>query len=533
MYARKLFTGLATAAMTVSAITMAAGPASAAYTPDPDDVVPTSTTDLLGFGSDTSQSALRRAAVAYNATNPAVRLATYAATGGGDVTLPGGAVLNPRPNGSGAGKTLLYGAANQPDVDFARSSSALNATEVGAGLRAFPFALDTLVMSVSGSTASNAPAGLTPQQIVQIYSGTVTNWSQVGGSPGVIAPKIPQPGSGTRSFFTDQLRAANGGTAVTLAPTVQDVQEHDPAPIQGNPNAVAPFSEGRAGLVPGTLRLQTGFRADRALYNVVRGPNVGDAAVVAAFGTNGYLCSAAARPQIEAAGFKQLFTPARGGVCGQSTQDPTSNFTIAEVPTSTAVSVTSASASSARVTARISAGTAPSGTVSFFEGSTPVATNVPLQSGQAVATPAAAPGAHTYRAVFTPAANTAFTGSEGVGSGTVSRATSTLSESFAAKAKTTKKGKKGKKTIVKPLKGTVSAALVGSAARGTGTVTVTRGSKTLGTATLAGGVASMKLKGLKPGTNKLTATWAGDANASGDTVSFTVKAAKAKAKKKK
>ncbi len=48
---------------------------------------------------------------------------------------------------------------------------------------------------------------------------------------------------------------------------------------------------------------------------------------------NGYFCSAAAKPLIEQAGFKQLYPPSKGGVCGQPTQAATSNFTVADVPT--------------------------------------------------------------------------------------------------------------------------------------------------------------------------------------------------------
>ena len=54
--------------------------------------------------------------------------------------------------------------------------------------------------------------------MVDIYKGDVTNWNQVGGTAGVIKPLIPQAGSGTRSFFVAQLKAANGGVAVVARP---------------------------------------------------------------------------------------------------------------------------------------------------------------------------------------------------------------------------------------------------------------------------------------------------------------------------
>ena len=299
MYQSKSLSALVAGSLAAAALTLAAGPAHAATDPDDPTFTPVSA-DLIGVGSDTSQHALHLlgegttidgvAVPGFNADHPGSRIASYAATGSGDLTLPDGQVLDPRPNGSGAGKGRLYGANNAPEVDFARSSSALNTTEIGVGLKQFPFALDTLAMAVSSSTASNAPTSLTPAQIVGIYDGSITNWSAVVGTAGVIAPKIPQGGSGTRSFFEGQLKSMNGGASVSLAASVKEVQEHDDTLIKDDPNAIAPFSTGRAKLLGATLRIEEGWKADRALYNVVRGEDVGRADLLAAFGENGFVC---------------------------------------------------------------------------------------------------------------------------------------------------------------------------------------------------------------------------------------------------
>jgi ABC-type phosphate transport system substrate-binding protein len=519
MHARKFLAGLATSAVAVSVLALTAGTASAVTSnPHPDDSAGTPTAaQLIGVGSDTTQHAVKLVSDAYNLTTPPATIYTYAAcltpATCGTITLPSGDA--PRPNGSGAGKTLLYGAANNTDIDFARSSSANNANETAAGLQMFPFGLDVLVMAVSGNVPSHAPTNLTPAQIVGIYKGDITNWNQIpGGSAGVIKPKTPQPGSGTRSFWDGQLTAMNGGVPVVYAASVQEVQEHDDTDIKNDPDAIAPFSEGRAGLLGSSLHLETGFSAKRAVYNVVRGADVGNASVLAAFGSNGYFCSAAAKPLIQQAGFKQLFTPSKGGACGAPTQTATSNFVVDTVQTTTTVTVTSASASSARITAAVTGSSAPSGTVAFFEGATQLASGVPLTSGQAVRIQTASPGAHTYRAVFTPAANTPFSSSEGTGTGTVVKATSSLSAAF---PKTVKFGKKAK--------GTVTVTLTGSSSKATGTVTIKEGSKVLGTGTLSNGKVTITLKKkLKPGKHKLTATWAGDANAAGSETTFKIKA---------
>ena len=89
MFARKLLTGVVAGGVAASVIGLTAGTASAAYQPDADDVVPASAADLVGVGSDTSQVVIKNAINAYNATSPAVRLGTYAATGGASRTWAG------------------------------------------------------------------------------------------------------------------------------------------------------------------------------------------------------------------------------------------------------------------------------------------------------------------------------------------------------------------------------------------------------------------------------------------------------------
>ncbi|GEP37764.1 hypothetical protein NPS01_14270 [Nocardioides psychrotolerans] len=515
MYARKLLAASVTAALTASAVALTAGSASAAVDPDDTTFTPV-VADLIGVGSDTSQRALKLLADGWNTGSPApsFKIATYAATGGGTIPLPTAAVN--RPNGSGAGKSTLYGAGNNTDIDFARSSSANSSAESAAGLQAFPFALDTLVMAVSNSVPSNAPTALTNAQIVGIYNGSVTNWSAIGGTAGVIAPKIPQAGSGTRSFFVAQLKSMNGGVDVALAASVVEVQEHDDTTVKSNPNAVAPFSEGRAGLLGTTLRLETGFRANRALYNVVRGTDVGNAGVLSVFGKDGFFCSTDARPLVEAAGFKQLATSDFGGVCGAPTQSASSNFTLNQrVVTSTNLAVTSTSARSARLVATVTGSTSPAGTVSFFEGETPVASNVPLTSGQAVATlTGVAPGAHTYRAVFTPQEGSFFDASEDEGTGSV-KTSSTIAESFAA---TIKAGKRAK--------GTITVTLAGVSSKATGTVKVLKGSKVLASKALTAGKAVITLPKLTNGVNRLKVVWAGNGVAAGSSKAFTIKQTK-------
>lgn len=533
MSLRKILSSAVAAALAGSALTLATSvPAHAAYTADPDDATfgDIASADVIGGGSDTSQHALKLLADAWNADHASeagFRFITYAATAGGvpqptsgsteTVPMPG-ATETSRPNGSGAGKGKLYGANEVLEMDFARSSSAQSSAETTGDLRHVPFALDTLVMVTSGGVPTNAPASLTRTQVWRIYSGQWTTWNQVnaGLANEAIVAYRPQDGSGTLSFFKGQMdaEAAAQGTTFAWGPNVQVSQEHDPAPITGNKNAIAPFSKGRASLVQGThpLTVETGFAADRALYNAIRLEDAADPSLMALFGNDGFLCSNEARPLIEEAGFDQLARPANGGVCGNQTTAATTNFTLNEqVTTTTAVRGTSTKAGAVKVIAAVSGASSPEGTVDFYEGQTLVGEDLPLISGAATLDlTGQTPGDHTYTAVFAPGA-AQFDASQGEGRVTV-LAKATITESFPAAVD------KGTKP-----KGKVTVKLTGVSNKATGKVKVKKGAKTIATGTLRKGVATITLPKLPVGTTKLKALWAGDAHGAKAQKAFTVK----------
>ncbi len=240
-----------------------------------------------------------------------------------------------RPNGSGQGKGRLFGSTNDTKVNFARSSSPNSAAETSAGLQAFPYAVDGLKMVTSGQVATHAPAALTINDIRAIYTGTATQWNQLPDNPtastATIHAYIPQSGSGTRKYFAQLVNGSASETDPTWNSIVKDVavsdpsqkiEEHDPTWIQGDPDAIAPFSVARANTLPnpGVIVQTGGFSAQRAVYNVVRSSDLGASWVSSAFGSGGFFCSDTARPLIVAAGFQQLARPANGGACGVPTQ---------------------------------------------------------------------------------------------------------------------------------------------------------------------------------------------------------------------
>ncbi|WP_344257240.1 substrate-binding domain-containing protein [Terrabacter carboxydivorans] len=441
-------TAAGAAALLVGTALLATAPAALA---DP-GFVPDASTDVVGVGSDTTMLALDALAdgasvngtpvPGYNAGRTSARLSTFDAneydasgvqTNSTTVVLRVGATPITRPNGSGAGKNLLHGAGNNPLVTFARSSSANNATETSDGLWMYPFAKDTLAMGTR-QAGTNAPASLTGAQIVSIYKGDVTNWSAVGGTAGTIKPLIPQAGSGTRSFFLAQLKALNGGVDVVLGSAVTETQEHSDKDIKNDPLAVAPFSVGRSRLL-GTIRIESGWEAARAVYNVVRDADRANPNVQAIFGTDGFICSPQAKPLIAAGGLDQLASTSDAGVCGEATQTAVSDLTTSTKTVQTTTTALTASngnaAHTASLRATVSAGaTAAQGRVAFYEGTTAVGQGV-LSSGVAtLSLSGVAPGSHSYTAIFTPTAGTSFTSSQsGAASVAVLPSTVTLTPS--------------------------------------------------------------------------------------------------------
>lgn len=178
-----------------------------------------------------------------------------------------------RPNGSGSGISALLAdsTASTRQLDYVRASRLPTAAEQSsAGTKGYGYlhvvqvATDPLQVAVANTT--NAPAGISAQELVSIYSGAITHWNDLpgnsSGSTDTIIPLIPQTGSGTRSSFLADLQAANGGTAVTLAASVLPVEENDPAAITtaATPaDAIVPFSGGRLNLLnTGYLHNPTG-----------------------------------------------------------------------------------------------------------------------------------------------------------------------------------------------------------------------------------------------------------------------------------
>ena len=100
------------------------------------------------------------------------------------------------PTGSGSG----IKAVQEGRCDIGLSSRALKAEEEEQGLVATTLAYDGIAVIVN---PENTVEDLTVEQIAAIYTGEITNWSEVGGMDAEIVLVGREAGSGTRSGFEE------------------------------------------------------------------------------------------------------------------------------------------------------------------------------------------------------------------------------------------------------------------------------------------------------------------------------------------
>ncbi|MDR1106138.1 MAG: phosphate ABC transporter substrate-binding protein [Treponema sp.] len=85
-------------------------------------------------------------------------------------------------------------------AEIGMSSRELSAAETGTGIDGHLIAIDGIAVIVN---SGNPVSSLTLDQIRDIYTGTLTDWSQAGGRAGKIAVVSREPGSGTRGAFEE------------------------------------------------------------------------------------------------------------------------------------------------------------------------------------------------------------------------------------------------------------------------------------------------------------------------------------------
>ncbi|MBP3508440.1 phosphate ABC transporter substrate-binding protein [Oscillibacter sp.] len=129
--------------------------------------------------------------------------------------------------GSGAG----IEAASNGSADIGLSSRALKDEEKSSGLVGTTVALDGIAVIVN---PANKVADLTVEQIAKIFTGEITDWSQLGGAAGTISCIGREAGSGTRDGFesiTGTKDACKMDQELTSTGAVIEA-------VAGNPNAI-------------------------------------------------------------------------------------------------------------------------------------------------------------------------------------------------------------------------------------------------------------------------------------------------------
>ncbi len=205
-------------------------------------------------GSDTLQDSMNAIVNGTTITGATVRvtsnnktLGNFDAFGSAAIqTKPAGAFFG-RPAGSGAGVTALRASITGANysgnpavparqilgqVDIARSSSGPGGNANANGLLAYvPYGRDALGFAYKGGDSSWA--NLTAAQLKAIYECTTTT---VGGV--TVKPRIPQSGSGTRSFFLGAIGNPTLGSCVSDA--TGTTPENDASVLGAN--ELIPFS---------------------------------------------------------------------------------------------------------------------------------------------------------------------------------------------------------------------------------------------------------------------------------------------------
>jgi phosphate transport system substrate-binding protein len=114
----------------------------------------------------------------------------------------------------GGGSGVGVKSAQDGTADIGAASRELTAEEIASGLVEFVLAKDGIaIIAHPSQTITN----LTVAQIKDIFSGAITNWSQVGGANKTIHVVAREEGSGTRAAFEEMVMGKNGPVIVANA----------------------------------------------------------------------------------------------------------------------------------------------------------------------------------------------------------------------------------------------------------------------------------------------------------------------------
>jgi phosphate transport system substrate-binding protein len=204
-----------------------------------------------------------------------------------------GASISVTGGGSGTGIAAFLNGT----CDLANSSRAMSQREIDQARprnvypKANTVAMDGLAIAVH---SSNPVQSLTTAQIAGIYTGSISDWKQVGGRPGRIVVLSRESSSGTYAFMREHIMGNRPYRAdAQLMPSTRAIQQE----ISNNPNAIGYGGEayfkgkpnlkillvssanGKSGVYPSNDNVTSGkYPISRPLYVYSRGTPTGLAA---------------------------------------------------------------------------------------------------------------------------------------------------------------------------------------------------------------------------------------------------------------
>jgi len=212
---------------------------------------------FAAVGSDTLDASMNALANGTTASGASVRVAAAGSYFGSFDAFPTGSKIQTkpfgayfvRPSGSGQGRDALRasitgnlwnGVSISGQVDIARSSSGPGGNANANGLLAYvPYARDAVSYAYKAQDAAAAAvlAELSQAQLNSIYSAAAP--TVISGI--TINPRLPQSGSGTRSFFLGAIGVTTPGAAVPAADNTANGPAENDATVLGT-NEIIPFS---------------------------------------------------------------------------------------------------------------------------------------------------------------------------------------------------------------------------------------------------------------------------------------------------
>ena len=205
------------------------------------------------------------------------------------------------PTGSGAG----IEASSNGSADIGLASRALKDEEKAGGLTETVVALDGIAVIVN---ADSKVADLTVEQIGKIFTGEITDWSEVGGDAGTISCIGREAGSGTRDGFEsitgtkdacklDQELTSTGGVIEAVASNPNAIGYASLSAVEGK-NTVKAVTVGGVACTEATV-LDGSYAIQRPFVLVTK---TGETLSPAAQAFFDYATSSAASQLIKAAG---------------------------------------------------------------------------------------------------------------------------------------------------------------------------------------------------------------------------------------